>query len=697
MRRVSITLLILLISLIPNAFSQDFNGFRYSALIKNNSNDIISDSEVGLNISILKGAENKEKIYSEIHTTTTNSNGVISIIIGNGESSLGEFSDINWGTDQYYLKVDVDFTNTSSFVEMGTSPLLTVPFAMYAYKAGSVQKNNSNTSNGMQDLQIDGNILKITNNPDATEIDLSDIKLTYLEEKLDAKADKRYVDEEIAEMKTHFYPRIELARNIEEKANKTDIYYNTDIDAFLALKADNDKTYTKGEIDSKLSTKILSENTYNKSTLDSKLTDKANSSDVYSKIAIDDSLALKANLSDTYKKTDLDNLLNDKADKTSVHTKSEADILFNTKVDTTEFNDFKNSKGAAGGLTPLNSSGVIDMSYMNSEVSTDIELQNAIDNLKDNVAEAGNTLNKLYTSIQGKEDQFTKNTAFNKNFGTANDEVARGDHSHTLTELGIAKVENKSSADIRGEITEGDIPELSASKITKDILSIDRINHTNSSDLPSDTTIFPTSGAVKNYVDNEIYKALGRTIKQGTTVNFTDYTIPNSTDGLDGFQFRPATAGKLVKMFVNISNNEWHNAPDNTLEFYIMKVSPNSNTTISEAKLLCSGNKSWYGINANNINSKSETYNHENGWNVNGDIYLDPSTDYIIYWKYSGGATNPIMVSGYKPGTEVFQNSDNQKSMGYLVNRVNGTTNSWSIVDTANGCRWIDTRIWIDF
>ena len=37
----------------------------------------------------------------------------------------------------------------------------------------------------------------------------------------------------------------------------------------------------------------------------------------------------------------------------------------------------------------------------------------------------------LQTQLDGKEPVFTKNTAFNKNFGTGNGDVARGDHNHS--------------------------------------------------------------------------------------------------------------------------------------------------------------------------------------------------------------------------------------------------------------------------
>jgi hypothetical protein len=45
---------------------------------------------------------------------------------------------IDWSNDNYYLKVGMDATGGTNFVTMGTTQLLSVPYAMYAKSAGSV-------------------------------------------------------------------------------------------------------------------------------------------------------------------------------------------------------------------------------------------------------------------------------------------------------------------------------------------------------------------------------------------------------------------------------------------------------------------------------------------------------------------------------------------------------------------------------
>jgi len=71
---------------------------------------------------------------------------------------------------------------------------------------------------------------------------------------------------------------------------------------------------------------------------------------------------------------------------------------------------------------------------LSSDDATLDELQEVVNFIKlnkttlDTLAIAN--ISGLQTALDGKEASFTKNTGFNKNFGTGNDDVARGDHGH---------------------------------------------------------------------------------------------------------------------------------------------------------------------------------------------------------------------------------------------------------------------------
>ena len=92
-------------------------------------------------MSILKGSINGDPVYTEYHNANTGSLGIVNLVIGNGTGIFGDIATIEWGADSYYLKVSIDKTGGTTYVEMGTTQLLSVPYALYAKTAG-ISKDN---------------------------------------------------------------------------------------------------------------------------------------------------------------------------------------------------------------------------------------------------------------------------------------------------------------------------------------------------------------------------------------------------------------------------------------------------------------------------------------------------------------------------------------------------------------------------
>jgi hypothetical protein len=57
---------------------------------------------------------------------------LFSLKIGNGNATAGNFSSINWSEINAWLQVDMDPFGGNAFVSMGSSELLSVPYALYA-------------------------------------------------------------------------------------------------------------------------------------------------------------------------------------------------------------------------------------------------------------------------------------------------------------------------------------------------------------------------------------------------------------------------------------------------------------------------------------------------------------------------------------------------------------------------------------
>lgn len=216
-------------------------GMHYQAVARDNTGKELSDRSIDVKFTIITGTPLGAIAYQELHQgVKTTKYGVFSLVIGSGVplgGTAGELSQVEWSTAPHYLKVEIKFFN--DFLDMGTMPLLSVPYALYAGKSLepgpqgppgpkgdpasdkqqlsfdgvnlTISGEPGNTVNlsalindadndptnelqtlflkgdslfitkgnsvilspYVQDLRLTGNILKITRNNEATEIDLS--------------------------------------------------------------------------------------------------------------------------------------------------------------------------------------------------------------------------------------------------------------------------------------------------------------------------------------------------------------------------------------------------------------------------------------------------------------------------------------------------------------------------------------------
>lgn len=119
------------------SWAQAPQKMTFQAVVRNTSDALISNSAIGMRISILQGSASGTTVYSETQQPTTNINGLATIEIGNGTPITGTFSSINWSTGIYFLKTETDPNGGTSYSITGTTQLLSVPYALYAESSGS--------------------------------------------------------------------------------------------------------------------------------------------------------------------------------------------------------------------------------------------------------------------------------------------------------------------------------------------------------------------------------------------------------------------------------------------------------------------------------------------------------------------------------------------------------------------------------
>jgi hypothetical protein len=163
-----ITLSLLFLILCTLAYAQAPNSFKYQAVARDAGNQPYVNTNLGVRISLVRDNATGTIDYSESHTIITSNLGVFDIQIGGGTPLSGDFSMIDWGANAYFLKVDIDPAGGTNYINMGTSQLLSVPYAIYANEAG-----NGSGGSDDQTLSISGTNLSIE---DGNTVDLSAIQ-----------------------------------------------------------------------------------------------------------------------------------------------------------------------------------------------------------------------------------------------------------------------------------------------------------------------------------------------------------------------------------------------------------------------------------------------------------------------------------------------------------------------------------------
>ena len=136
MKKISSLIAILLLCAVT-LFAQAPEKFTYQAVVRNASNSLVANAQVGVRVNILQGSASGNAVYSESHMATTNANGLITVNIGGGSVLHGTFANIDWANGPYFLKTDIDPNGGNDYSITSAQQLLSVPYALYAKDAGN--------------------------------------------------------------------------------------------------------------------------------------------------------------------------------------------------------------------------------------------------------------------------------------------------------------------------------------------------------------------------------------------------------------------------------------------------------------------------------------------------------------------------------------------------------------------------------
>jgi len=147
------------------AFSQAPQGINYQAVAYDSDGFELSNKEVGVRISIVEGSAFGTPQLVEEHDVLTTEQGLFSLIIGQGALLGGEVEtllDIPWGSNTYFLKIELDTENNGSYMDFGTQQFMSVPYALYSESTGDKNDADFDPENELQLLSINEDTIFLT-------------------------------------------------------------------------------------------------------------------------------------------------------------------------------------------------------------------------------------------------------------------------------------------------------------------------------------------------------------------------------------------------------------------------------------------------------------------------------------------------------------------------------------------------------
>lgn len=128
-----------------NGNAQAPNKFSFQAVVRNTSNQLITNQQVGVKISLISvvmGTENAE--YVETHSILTNANGLLSLTVGEGSLASGDFTTaMNSNASSKKIKCEIDPIGGTNYTIISNEQLLSVPYALKSNTASFAENVDS--------------------------------------------------------------------------------------------------------------------------------------------------------------------------------------------------------------------------------------------------------------------------------------------------------------------------------------------------------------------------------------------------------------------------------------------------------------------------------------------------------------------------------------------------------------------------
>jgi len=116
------------------------DGINYQGAATDANGDELTNQNITLRASVLSASANGNLEWEETHSTTTDQFGLFNVVIGQGTNTTNgataNFDEMDWGSANHFLKIEMDATGGDNYAMIGTTQMMSVPYALYAKSAG---------------------------------------------------------------------------------------------------------------------------------------------------------------------------------------------------------------------------------------------------------------------------------------------------------------------------------------------------------------------------------------------------------------------------------------------------------------------------------------------------------------------------------------------------------------------------------
>ncbi len=143
-----------------SVYAQSPKAVNYQAVARDKNGALLASSKLSIRLTVHSGSASGKSVYTEtFKDVSTNAYGMFTLQIGTGTTS-GNFGNIDWTSANMFLQVEADPANGTSYGNLGTTQLVSVPYAFNADKVSKIDNHNLSDLSDVKGSPAKGQVLK---------------------------------------------------------------------------------------------------------------------------------------------------------------------------------------------------------------------------------------------------------------------------------------------------------------------------------------------------------------------------------------------------------------------------------------------------------------------------------------------------------------------------------------------------------